>query len=145
MYDYGRTDVSNNLQLFSKLEKLLKIRRLMKLQCWNVNIFRKMNSTVWLSSIFKLFTKKLRHELSVELVPVSLNKNQNYDVSTISGDIAVGEPSQDTLQTDRLALLRIVFCIQWFYIIQLKFNTIHYSDPLLTYCIVERHPLTLFF
>jgi len=29
----------------------------------------------------------------------------------------------------------------FYYIIEFKFNTIHYSDPLVTYCTAERHPL----
>jgi hypothetical protein len=48
--------------------KILKIRRLMKLKCCN----------------------KLKHEIFELLVPVNLIKNQNYDISIISGDIAMG-------------------------------------------------------
>jgi len=32
-----------------------------------------------------------------------------------------------------------------YYIIEFKFNTIHYGDSLVTYCTAERHQLTCFF
>jgi len=37
------------------------------------------------------------------------------------------------------------FLIQWYYIIEFKFNTIHYSDPLVTYYTAKPHSLTHIF